>query len=351
MNQLFEQLSLSVSTAQNVEELTRPLLEMLQAVTGLESTFLTTVDEAQGMQQVVHVHNTGSLHLHEGVSLAWVDSPCRRAMKEDLRFANDIPTRWPDMEGMHQLGIQTYTSVPVRNSDGRLFGTLCAVDTQSLPQAPQSERVLILFASLIGRQMEREQLIQQLLETNQRLASFAGTDPLTGLPNRRALMSALQRMLEQGQRRQLEVYVTFLDLDGFKFVNDNYGHEVGDQLLTAIAERLRGALRAEDFVARLGGDEFVAIGLGPALESGAASTPAPESWARRLADATRGHFDLAGASLDYAGASVGTLSLHPETVHQADAVLRLADEAMYQHKMARRLARQCAGQPAALPRG
>ncbi|WP_343589492.1 sensor domain-containing diguanylate cyclase [Paracidovorax wautersii] len=350
MNQLFEQLSQSVSTAQTVEELTRPLLEMLQTVTGLESTFLTTVDEAQDMQQVVHVHNTGSLHLHEGVSLPWADSPCRRAMKENLRFANDIPTRWPDMEGMHQLGIQTYTSVPVRTSDGQLFGTLCAIDSHCLQQTPQSERVLTLFASLIGRQVEREQLIQRLLEANQRLASFAGTDQLTELPNRRALMSALRRMLEQGQRLQLQVYVAFLDLDGFKFVNDHYGHEIGDQLLTAIAQRLRGALRAEDFVARLGGDEFVAIALGPPAESGAASPTAPDSWAQRLADATRGHFHMAGASLDYAGASVGMLTLPPDTVHEADAVLRQADEAMYQHKMARRLARHCAGQPAAQPR-
>ncbi len=349
MNELLGQLSQSVSTAQTLEELARPLLEMLQAVTGLESTFLTVVDEALNMQQVVHVHNAGSLRLAEGTSLPWADSACRRALSENLRFANDVPARWPDLKGFRHLGIQTYTTVPVRTSEGRLFGTLCAVDTQSLTQAPQSERVLILFASLIARQMEREQLIQRLFEANQRLASFAGTDPLTGLPNRRALMGALQRMLEQGQRRQLEVYVAFLDLDGFKFVNDNYGHEVGDQLLTAIAQRLGDALRAEDFVARLGGDEFVAIGLGQAAESGSGGTPAPDSWARRLADATRGRFDMAGASLDYAGASVGTLTLYPDTVHQAEAVLRQADEAMYQHKLARRLARHCAVQPAAQP--
>lgn len=350
MNQLIEQLSQSVSTARTVEDLTRPLLEMLQAVTGFESAFLSVVDEAIDLQTILYASNGNAMRLHQGDSVRWEDSLCRRVLSKGVHFDNEVPAHWPGLEIVQRLGIQTYTGVQVRNSDGSLYGTLCALDTRVRPKTPESEHVLALFASLIGRQMEREQLIQQLLETNQRLASFAGTDPLTGLPNRRALMDALQRMLEQGARRQLEVYVTFLDLDGFKFVNDNYGHEVGDQLLTAIAERLRGALRAEDFVARLGGDEFVAIGLGPALESGAASTPAPESWARRLADATRGHFDLAGASLDYAGASVGTLSLHPETVHQADAVLRMADEAMYQHKMARRMARQCAGQPAALPR-
>ncbi len=349
INELLEQLSQSVSTAQTLEELVRPLLEMLHAVTGLESTFLTTVDETLGTQHVVHVHNAGGLQLDAGMSVPWADSACLRAMRENLRFANDIPTRWPELEVTHQLGIQTYTSAPVRTSDGQLFGTLCAVDTQSLPQAPQSERVLILFASLIGRQMEREQLIHKLLDANRRLASVAATDQLTGLPNRRALMEALQRLLGQGQRRQLEVQVAFLDLDGFKSINDQYGHEVGDQLLTAIAQRLRGALRAEDFVARLGGDEFVAIGLGAAPQ-GVAGKPGTDAWAQRLSDATRGHFDLPGISLDYDGASVGTLSLHPGTAYEPEAVLRQADEAMYRHKMARRQAHDGATPPDARPR-
>ena len=108
--------------------------------------------------------------------------------------------------------------------DGALYGTLCAASTQRRPRTPEAERILTLFAYLIGQQVEREQLIQKLLVANEKLSAMAATDQLTGLPNRRALMQALDRMLAQGRRRQMGVQIAFIDLDGFKFFNDTYGH-------------------------------------------------------------------------------------------------------------------------------
>lgn len=340
-NKLLEQLAQTVGTARTVEALARPLLEMLEAVTGLESTFLTTVDASSGIQQLLCVHNAGSLQLVEGHTLHWTDSPCRRALQDGVSFADDVPARWGDLEVVQRLGLQTYTGTPIHTSDGRLYGTLCALDTRAMPQAAQSQHVLGLFARLIGQEVEREQLVHELLDANRRLASAAATDTLTGLPNRRALMETLQHLLALGRRQQVHVHVAFLDLDGFKAVNDQHGHEVGDQLLAAIAERLRGALRAGDFVARLGGDEFVAVGLGPAAQEGSGSPPGPaaQAWSRRLADATQGRFDLADATLEFAGASVGTITLAPDATHDAADVLRRADEAMYRRKLERKQAR------------
>ena len=88
------------------------------------------------------------------------------------------------------------------------------------------------------------------------LLEQAGSDPLTGLPNRRGLMEQLERALARQPHR---IALIFCDLDRFKEVNDRYGHAVGDSLLQEVARRLRGVLRQQDTIAQLGGDEFVVL--------------------------------------------------------------------------------------------
>jgi len=334
MSELLEQLSDSVSTARSVEELTRPLLEMLEAVTGLESTYLTAIDEAEGVQHVLYARNSSAMQIPEGLAVPWNDTLCKRALEEGRTFTDDVPACWGDSQAARELGIRTYASTPVRLGDGALYGTLCAASQHARPYTPEAERILTLFAYMIGQQVEREQLIRKLLSANEQLATAAGTDPLTGLPNRRALMQALERMLAQGWRQQLGVQIAFIDLDGFKAINDIHGHEVGDQFLVAIAQRLRGVLRTEDLAARLGGDEFVVISL--SAHAGDAARSAQEALCQRIAQATQGHFDLPGAPLDYGGASVGMVTIAPAEQHRVEDALRLADQTMYQVKLARR---------------
>jgi len=92
-----------------------------------------------------------------------------------------------------------------------------------------------------------------------RLTTTAHYDALTGLPNRVLLADRLQQGMMQTQRRGQRLTVAFLDLDGFKAVNDQHGHEAGDQLLMTVAGRMKQVLREGDTLARLGGDEFVAV--------------------------------------------------------------------------------------------
>ena len=335
MSDLLDQLSESVSTARSVEDLTRPLLEMLAAVTGLESTYLTSIDEAQGLQHVLYARNdsasASALQIPEGLSVPWNDTLCKRALEEDRCFTDDVSALWGDSEAARGLGIRTYLSIPVRTGDGALYGTLCAASRQQRAHTPEAQRILTLFAYLIGQQVEREQLIQKLLAANAKLAAAAATDQLTGLPNRRALLQALERLLAQGRRRQMGVQIALIDLDDFKAINDTHGHDVGDQFLIAIAQRLQGGLRAEDLAARLGGDEFVVASLSE--HTGDAGHGA---FGSRIAQATQGRFDLAGVSLDYGGASVGVVTIAPDGQHDVEAVLRMADQAMYRAKRARR---------------
>ena len=195
MSELLDHLSESVTSARSVEELTRPLLEMLEAVTGLESTYLTSIDEIRGVQHVLYARNSSAMQIPEGLTVPWNDTLCKRALEEGRAFTDDVPACWGDSQAARDLGIRTYVSKPVRMGNGALYGTLCAASTQRRPRTPEAERILTLFAYLIGQQVEREQLIQKLLVANEKLAAVAGTDQLTGLPNRRALMQALERML------------------------------------------------------------------------------------------------------------------------------------------------------------
>ncbi|WP_052703789.1 GGDEF domain-containing protein [Halomonas sp. KO116] len=105
-------------------------------------------------------------------------------------------------------------------------------------------------------------MVTRLLDqrsTINRLEDLANTDPLTGLPNRAFLNQYLKLAIPEAERNQQSMAVIFIDLDGFKQVNDELGHHAGDLLLIEITQRLKSALRSGDVVARMGGDEFVMV--------------------------------------------------------------------------------------------
>lgn len=333
MDSFFAQLSESVHRARTLEDLTRPLLEMLEAVTGLESTYLTTVDLAGGLQRVVYARNSRELQIPEGLTVLWGDTLCKRALDEDRPYTDNVRDIWSDSEAARLLGIQTYVSTPVRTDDGSLYGTLCAASSRQQPMTPDARHVLRLFAGLIEQHVARERLVEQLQQANVELRTQALTDALTGLLNRRALMLELARLTSLAQRTGSWLLAGAIDLDGFKQVNDAHGHDAGDEFLRGVARRLQAALRAGDVLARMGGDEFVVIGLGPKLAEDGAS--AAQLMRQRLAAATVGRYQPGAVAVDYAGASVGVACLDP---HQAgtEEVLRESDAAMYRVKQERR---------------
>ena len=149
-------------------------------------------------------------------------------------------------------------------------------------------------------------------------------DPLTGLANRVLLLDRLERALARTRRHPSLLAVLFMDLDRFKTVNDNLGHEVGDRLLAVVARRLEDALRPSDSVARLGGDEFAAVL--PDLNDPAEAM----SIAERVLDAVAAPVDLGEGEL-VATASIG-LALATDGSMSASELLRRADFAMYAAK-------------------
>ena len=169
--------------------------------------------------------------------------------------------------------------------------------------------------------------VTAIREHQSQLEHMAHFDALTNLPNRLLLSDRLNQSLAQTERRGKMMAIGYLDLDGFKTVNDQYGHETGDQLLIQVADRMKQVLREEDTLARLGGDEFVAVMAD--LTHGEASLP----MLRRLLDAASQTLVIAGQKLQVS-ASIG-VSFYPQAQPiNADQLLRQADQAMYQAKLA-----------------
>lgn len=358
MDALIAQLSATVPKARSLEQLTRPLLDMLGALTGLESTYLTAVDEAAARQRVLMARNAGAMQVPEGLVVDWEDTLCRRALEEDRRVTLDVPQRWPDSQAAQRLGIQTYVSTPVRSDDGALLGTLCGASARVQPVSADALAALSLFSALVGQFIERERLVEELRAANEQLATFALTDSLTGLPNRRALFDELQRLIQRASRDGTCVLVGCVDLDGFKAINDRLGHQLGDQFLREVAQRLSLEMRGSDMLARMGGDEFVVVGPGvdlrgrpvPAQAGSVIDHPealqAAATLQQRASLATVGRFDLDGHPVQYAGASVGVVALNPVGL-TAEEALHLADARMYEVKRARQQQRAPATETAA----
>jgi diguanylate cyclase (GGDEF)-like protein/PAS domain S-box-containing protein len=168
--------------------------------------------------------------------------------------------------------------------------------------------------------------ITEIVLARERIASLAYSDPLTGLANRTSLMPSLEQAVARARRRGSKVAVIFLDLDGFKQINDAHGHDAGDTLLIELAGRLRDNLRASDMVARLGGDEFVVV-----LEEIPDPQPA-ERVANKLLAETLRPYALGGAHATVT-ASIG-ISLFPDDAVDAAALVKHADSAMYAAKQA-----------------
>lgn len=155
---------------------------------------------------------------------------------------------------------------------------------------------------------------------------YAFYDPLTNLPNRRLFEQVLRRALEQSETQPRQLAVLFLDVDGLKKVNDQYGHGFGDLLLQVVAERFRHAIRQQDFVARLAGDEFLVI----LQDIGARSEM--DDIAERLVDSCQQPIRL-GPNPVCVGVSIG-VSFFPADADNVPALMSYADQAMYRAKEA-----------------
>lgn len=224
----------------------------------------------------------------------------------DPRFADN-----PLVTGPPQ--VRFYAGCPVRSPSGHRLGTLCLIDRQPRGFDADDQATLRDLAYLVEQQF----------------ASMyaAMVDELTGLANRRGFESQAGQVLSLCQRNRWPATVLFFDLDGFKGVNDRYGHAEGDWALKAFADLLRFCLRASDVVARTGGDEFVALLSGTATGEKDRALERLRSQLNALnLRAQRGY------ALDF---SVGSAAMSAEEPLALDSLMAQADAAMYEQKQRR----------------
>ena len=163
--------------------------------------------------------------------------------------------------------------------------------------------------------------ISERKRAEEKIAHLAHYDYLTGLPNRALFLDNLEHSVSLAKRNHYNVAVLFLDLDGFKKVNDTFGHDTGDLLLQEVSRRLKATLRASDTVARVGGDEFIFVLNEIGDDENAALM------AKKIITVLSEPLELKGRRC-HVGGSIG-ISLYPEDSTNPDALIKQADDAMY----------------------
>jgi len=200
-----------------------------------------------------------------------------------------------------------------RRRDGTPFAARLNISTVR-DETGGLQHFVALFTDVTEAEHEHEQIAQ-----------MAFTDALTGLANRRLMQDRLERALASAQRTRHLVAVCAIDLDGFKEVNDRRGHEAGDAVLVAVAERLGHVVRANDTVARMGGDEFTLVLVDLPHRDEA------DDVARRALAAVREPVELAEPPTAAVSGSIG-IALYPTDAQDAATLLKRADQAMYEAK-------------------
>lgn len=331
---LIERISSALESEYTLEGLVRQLLEMLELVTNMESTYLTRIEPDNSQQHILFSRNTRKMQIPEGLSVPWDDTLCKRALDEGKRYTCDVASIWGDSQAAKDLGIHTYVSTPVMLSDGSLYGTLCAASTEHRELSERSEQVLQLFAQLIAQQIQNEQLLKKLQQANAALTAVSYTDELTKLPNRRAVFEQLPQLFEHASDESHYVLVAFTDLDNFKQINDQYGHETGDDFLSAVGQRLKEGVSDAEILGRVGGDEFIVAGEGPADFDEAQR--AAHEFKTRLKNLLSGEYKLHSCTINYEGPSIGAIAINP-AVTDPDQAIHEADQAMYLDKKHRKI--------------
>lgn len=233
-----------------------------------------------------------------------------RMLQSGLQSQEYYVAMWRALTGQSHW----YGEIWNRRKNGEAYAQLLTISTVR-DVAGKTQNYVALFTD-----------ITQMKVYQQQLEHIAHYDVLTGLPNRVLLADRLQQAMIQSQRHGQSLAVVFLDLDGFKAVNDRHGHAIGDQLLITVGSRMKTALREGDTLARIGGDEFVTLLVD--LEH-------PRDYELVLTRLLQAAADpvMVGESVLHVSASIG-VTVYPQDGADADQLMRHADQAMYQAKQA-----------------
>jgi diguanylate cyclase (GGDEF)-like protein len=315
------ELSATLADIATVDDMARSLARATPVVTGADRAVVLMADWKRGVSRVVACHGFTSA---EAAGLNGTELPINGSATSEITYPDQTAI---DASGLDpDLLAQAACCVVPITVDGEVAGWLSAAvvgDPSRLAPSPDLEARLHGLAGQASSALRNAHLVEQIRYQ-------VLHDPLTGLPNRTLILDRADQMLARGQRDCTPVSALFLDLDGFKEVNDTLGHEAGDKLLQAVATRLNSVVRQCDTLARLGGDEFVVLVSGVDVRTG------PVLVAQRLLDVMRQPFILEDRTESplCVTASIGIATV--AGCASSGELLRNADVALYRAKAAGR---------------
>ena len=247
-----------------------------------------------------------------------MDTPGEEVLAGMLSFhSKDIIDSYPADQNLVDLKVVSYAGVPCFDAAYKIIGHLAVMDDKPMLDKKRTLSILKIFAARAGAELERKR-------TETAMRSMAYHDALTGLPNRILLNDRLEMALLQAERNSSLVALLYIDFDHFKQINDTLGHDVGDELLQSVGNRLKECLRQQDTVARLGGDEFIL--LLPEITS----QEDAGKLAQKLLEKIRPTFNIEQHELNIT-LSIG-IALYPADGTSAKNLIKCADEALYRAK-------------------
>ncbi len=211
-------------------------------------------------------------------------------------------------KGEHLTNIEE----PYYNQEGKL----CYVSSSKRPMYDESGRIIGLFG--ISRDITKRKELENKLEI------FASYDSLTQLYNRRFFFIETQKLIEESKKRNLNFVIYFLDLNDFKLINDNHGHEIGDMVLKIVSKRLKNSFRDSDYICRYGGDEFII--MIPEFSSEKEINKISENTKEILSKPIK-IFDI----YFEIGCSIGT-AIFPDDATSIEKLISISDKRMYEDK-------------------
>ena len=309
-------LSTALAAIVTPDEMAGNLARAIPVVVDCDAALVVLIDDDRTKSRIAASHGFDA-----GVAraLSAIEIQVDYEVIRELRYYDHLraPSRFSAAMAVH--GVASMVAVPV-SIDGDTVGCLVAAVSERpdrLTPSPQLEDSLRGLASQASTALRNARLVEQI-------SHQALHDALTGLPNRTLALDRVESMLARSRRNRMPVAALFIDLDGFKDINDTQGHAVGDQLLQAVAIRLSSAVRDSDTVARLGGDEFVVLTDGEPFAIG------PELVAERLLAVLNEPYLLDGVASEVrVTASIGIAVGDRAT---AGELLRDADLALYRAK-------------------